>query len=490
MKRIIILFLSLLLLIPLYSQEDELDVAMEDGDFFFLDEDYQEAIFYYLKLVDTGRMNENLNYKIGLCYLNIPGEEHKAISFLEKAIENTTDKYKARSSAETKAPIHSYFYLARAYHINNELDKALDMYNQFKALPEFEGNYNVSMVDDEISACEKAKIIQDIPISIKVENIGSPVNSDRNNYNPVISHDENYLVFMSELAFYDGVFTSRKIEGKWTEPENITSQIESDGDAIPTCLSIDGKELYLVKGEENNRDIFVSRLENGAWSKMERLNDNVNSGRAESHVSISADGNTLYISSNRRGGIGEMDIWKSIKSVSGNWGPAMNLGPRINTIYDEETPFLTGDDKILIFSSRGHYNMGNFDIFYSNLLDDNSWSIPSNIGFPLNSTGDDFFYSPVRDENTGYLARIRPEGLGGMDIYRYEILPEEKEIIKPFSGIIDLQGMKVNAEKDFEIKIKDKLTGAVIATIRFDKEKGEFTYETATGNYSFSIKKE
>ncbi|MBW1856449.1 MAG: hypothetical protein JRJ00_17640 [Deltaproteobacteria bacterium] len=170
MKRIITLFLSLLLLIPLYSQEDELDVALADGDFFFLDEDYQEAIFYYLKLAGTDRMNENLNYKIGLCYLHIPGEEHSAISFLEKAIENTTDKYKARSSAETKAPIHSYFYLARAYHINNELDKALDMYNQFKGLPEFEGNYNVSMVDDEISACEKAKIIQDIPISIKVEN--------------------------------------------------------------------------------------------------------------------------------------------------------------------------------------------------------------------------------------------------------------------------------------------------------------------------------
>ncbi len=489
MKRCILLIFSIILYSPIYSQEqDDLDVALEDGDFFFLDEDYQEAIHYYLKLVDTDRMNENIQYKIGVCYLNIPGEEHNAIPFLEKAIQNTTGKYRERSADETRAPAHAYFYLARAYQYNNELDKALDMYNRFKALPEFEGNYNVSMVDTEISACEKAKIIQDLPISFDYQNIGSPVNTPRDNYNPVISRDETFLVYQSELAFYDGVFTSRKIEGKWSEPENITPQIESDGDVIPTSLSADGTELYLVKGERNNRDIYVSRLENGFWTKMERLNDNVNSNRAESHASISIDGKTLYFTSNRRGGYGEMDIWKSEKLTSGEWGSAVNLGPVINSVYDEETPFLTGNDTLLVYSSRGHYNMGNFDIFYSKKLDDGSWSVPTNIGFPMNTTGDDYFYAPAGSINRGYMAKLLPEGAGGMDIYRYEIFPEEKEVIAPFTGIIEPRDLKIMAGKNFEITITDKMTGLVIAVIRYDREKDLFTYETPSGNYSFKIK--
>jgi len=491
MKQFMLLIFSVILFFPVYSQEqDDLDAAVEDGDFFFLDEDYQEALFYYLKLVGTDRMNENIQYRIGQCYLNIPGEEHNAIPFLEKAIENTTGKYRERSSSseETSAPVHAYFFLARAYHYNNELDKALDMYNRFKALPEFEGNYNVGMVDNEISACEKAKIIQDIPISLEYQNIGTPVNTARDNYNPVVSSDETFLVYMSELAFYDGVFTSRKIEGKWSEPENITPQIESDGDVVPTGLSADGTELYLVKGEGNKRDIYVSRLENGFWTKMERLSDKVNSSRAESHASVSSDGKTLYFTSNRRGGVGEMDIWKSERLQSGDWGYAVNLGTVINSEQDEETPFLTGNDSLLVFSSRGHYNMGNFDIFYSKKLDDGTWSVPTNIGFPLNTTGDDYFFAPAGDMNRGYIAKRLPEGAGGMDIYRYEILPEEEKVIAPFTGIIEPRELKITSGKDFEISITDKLTGKVIAVIRYDSEKGVFTYETPNGNYSFRIR--
>lgn len=489
MRRILVLIFSFFLVFPVFSQEvEDLDVVLEDGDFFFLDGDYQEAIFYYLKLVDTDRINENIQYKIGVCYLNIPGEEYKAIPFLEKAITNITGKYRERFSDETRAPAHAYFYLARAYHYNNELDNALEMYNRFKALPEFEGNYNVSMVDAEIEACEKAKIIQDIPISIDYQNIGSPVNTERDNYNPVVSVDETFLVYVSELAFYDGVFTSRKIGGEWTEPENITPQIESDGDVVPTGLSADGKEIYLVKGEENNRDIYVSRLENEFWTKMERLNDNVNSNRAESHASISTDGKTLYFTSNRRGGVGGMDIWKSERLPNGEWGTAVNLGPGINSEYDEESPFLTGNDTLLVFSSRGHYNMGNFDIFYSKKLGNDSWSVPTNIGFPLNTTGDDYFYAPAGAMNRGYMAKKLPEGTGGMDIYRYEILPEEEETIAPFTGIIEPRDLKIAAGKDFEITVTDKMTGKVIAVIRYDSEKGLFTYKTSHGNYSFSIK--
>ncbi|UCG28567.1 MAG: PD40 domain-containing protein [Bacteroidales bacterium] len=488
MKRYIFTLMPLLMMNLAYPQESQdLDLALADGDFFFLDEDYSEALFNYLKLIDTDFMNDNIKFKIGYCYLNILGEEYKAIPFLEEAVQNTTSKYKRRSSEETRAPLHAYFHLAQAYHINNELDKALETYNLFKELPEFEDNYNLTIVDNEIKACEKAKIIEDIPLNIRVQNIGEPVNTGRNNYNPVINRDESFLVYVSELAFYDGIFTSKRTGGIWSEPENITPQIESDGDVIPTSISADGKEIYLVKGEGNNRDIHITRLGTDFWSRLEPLNENINSGRAESHASVSPDGQTLYFSSNRRGSIGGMDIWKSERTSSGDWGPAVNLGPEINTEYDEEAPFISQDGKILYFCSRGHYNMGNFDIFYSENPDGNEWSVPTNIGFPINTTGDDLFYAPIGDGNIGYMARIRPEGLGGTDIYRYEILPEDEESVAEFEGIIDRKGMEFRSDKDFEIKITDKFTNTVVAVIRYNKETGEFQYITHSGNYSFTI---
>ncbi|GAH43755.1 unnamed protein product, partial [marine sediment metagenome] len=275
------------------------------------------------------------------------GEEYKGIPYLEEASQNTTLKYKSKSIKEKQAPWHSFFYLGKAYRINNQLDKALEAYNNFRNMPDFEDNYNLNLVDNEISSCGKAKIIQDIPVKIKETNPGEPINNSSANYNPVLSQDENTIVFMTDLKFYNAIYQSKKINGQWTEPENITPQVGSDGDAVPTSLSYDGKELFLVKGSNNNRDIYVSKFKDGWWTNMEPLGDNINSNHAETHASVSSDGYTLYFTSNRKGGEGELDIYSSKKMENGQWGPAKNLGPKINTIYNEETPFLSSDGRIL-----------------------------------------------------------------------------------------------------------------------------------------------
>ena len=489
MKQSLLLFIFLLMVSPGLTQEYEnLDEALENGHFFFLAEDYTEAVFHLLKLEDTEYMNANINYKIGYCYLNIPGEEYRAIPYLEKAIQNITTKYKSRSMSAKEAPLHAYFWLGRAYHINNELDKALETYYNFKELPEFEKNYNLNMVNTQIKSCEKAKIIQDIPIKVKEKNLGDVINNSSANYSPVISWDESLLAFMNQEKFYDAVYVSRKVEGKWTEPENITPQIGSDGDCVPVCFSADGKDLYFVKGEKNDRDIYVSHLGETFWSNIEPLNEEINSGRAETHASISPDGKTLYFTSNRRGGQGELDIYKATLTSSGEWGSVTNLGPEINTPYDEETPFISQNDSILYFSSKGHYNMGGFDIFYSEKTNDNTWSSPVNIGFPVNTTGDDLFYSPAGNGKTGYISKIKPDGFGDKDIYRIEILPDEEEtILAKFEGIIDMKGKIIRIDENFNLKVIDKTTQKVIAVISYNKETGKFTYTTYTGNYSFTF---
>lgn len=489
MKCWVILILISFISIQVNSQIDNTpEEYLDDGFFFFLAEDYPEALFNFLQLKETDLYNDNIKYKIGICYLNIQGEEPNGIPYFEEASKNTTLRYRKRSQKENQAPWHAHFYLGKAYRINNQLDKALESYNTFADLKNFDDKYNLDMVKNEINSCEIAKIIQDIPIKIEESIVEEPVNNSSPNYNPVISQDENTIIFMTNMKFYNAIFQSKKVDGKWTEPENITPQVGSDGETLPTSISYNGKELYLVKGNNEERDIYISRLEDGGWTKMDKLGENINSKDAESHASVSPDGNVLYFTSNRRGGFGQLDIYRSEKMTNGKWGPAENLGPQINTPYNEETPYISANGNILYFSSEGHYNMGGFDIFFSEMKENGDWNHPTNIGYPLNTTGDNIFYNPIGSGDKGYIAKIdQEEGFGNEDIYRITILSEEEVITEDFSGIIDMGNQVIEANKNFSIKIVDKSTKKVVATLYYDKVTKKFTYVTESGNYEFKF---
>ncbi len=485
---IIIIFLTSSLLFTATAQnENDLEGALKDGDYFFFGEDYQEALYNYLKLVGTPYENANLDYKIGVCYLHVPGEETKAIPFLEKAVKDINPKYKKRSPKETKAPEYAIFYLGDAYRIANRLDKALEAYQQFLNLPDFDDRYNRTIVENAIRSCEKAKIIQDIPVQVEEQNLGKPINTSTNNYAPVVSRDETVLIYMTELKFYNAIFMSRREGGNWTAPVNITPQVGSDGDAYPTDISADKQTLYLVRGTGNERDIYISHWKDGFWTKMEPLGENINSGRAEAHASLSPDNKILYFSSNRRGGFGKMDIYRSRLQADGTWGPAENLGKTINTPFNEDAPYLSDDGSKLFFVSEGHYNMGGYDIFFSKRKD-NGWEIPTNIGYPVNTTGDNDYFFPVRNGLAGYLALIRDDGYGKKDIYRIEIIPNEKPEVRVYEGAVEMHGRKVDPAKRHEIIIRDKGTGDVLIRIIYDPKTRTYRYYSSSGNYLYEYK--
>ena len=250
---------------------------------------------------------------------------------------------------QTRAPLHTYFFLAQAYRMNNQMDKALEMLDKFSSSVYFEGNYNESMVNAEIEACKKAKIIMERPIKIEITNIGPVINNQNENYDPVLTPDTSIIVYMNNLKFYNAIFMSRKDKGQWAEAENITPQLGSDGESYPTSISSDGKTLYLVRKLKKKSDICVSHYENGKWSIMEPLDENINSKWNETHASITSDGKRLYFSSDRKGGFGGFDIWYSDLQANGKWGKAVNMGPNINTKLDEETPFPSADGKVFSF---------------------------------------------------------------------------------------------------------------------------------------------
>jgi tetratricopeptide (TPR) repeat protein len=392
-----------------------------EGEYFFLSEEYEEALYYYRQLVEAFPDHANFNWKAGNTYLQIPGQEFLAIPYLEKAVTRTSLKYKKRKFKEKNAPHHAWFRLGNAYRYNNELDKALETYDVFVNSKEYEGNYNLRIVETEIASCNQAKVIQDDPVDARFRKLGEPVNVSSDNTHAVISGDGNTLVFVTELKFYDAIHLSRKEDGKWSEPEVLNPQVGSDGDFYPTSISYDGRELYMVKRSDGNDDLYVSTWRERLWSKAVALNDLINTRADETHASLTMDGKTLYFTSARRGGTGKLDIYRTDRQAGGDWGEAVNLGPVINTEEDEDTPFLTADGKRLVFCSRGHFNMGGYDVFYSELESEGNWSDPVNIGYPINTTGDDKFFQPVGNGTQGYMSKVDREGPLTFDIYHIEI---------------------------------------------------------------------
>ena len=416
------------------GQDDEnvgLKEYYADAEFFLAQEFYADALHDYLEISKRGFAdNANINYKIGICYLNIPGQKDKSIQYLEKAKESASLKYRESSLKEKYAPIDVYLNLGNAYRINNMVDKAIETYKVYKSLiPSEEVNLQ-SFADKQIETCNVANEYMHNPVNVDFQNLGPEINSSTDDYKAVFSGDGDKIVYMHKLPFYNAVYFSIKVNGHWTKPQNITPQIMSDGDQYVCSISYDGNTLLLTKEDEFNSDIYISKFVDNRWTKSEPLGSNINTKYWESHACLSKDGKLLYFASNRKDGIGDMDIWVSRLEPDGTWGKARNLGNKINTQFNEDTPFITESGKSLYFSSQGFANMGGYDLFVSHLEDDSTWSVPENLGYPFSTTDDDLFYFPSHEGKYGYISRILPEGYGGYDIYR---IGEKEEMVEPIA---------------------------------------------------------
>jgi len=421
-KSIAILTVIFVVSCNISAQKNEEDIALKeyfaDAEFFLAGEFYADALSDYMQVYRRGyEDNANINYRIGICYLNIQGQKDKSIAYLEKAKKSVSVKYKESSLREKNAPVDVFLFLGNAYRVNNRLTEAIESYRKYKELlPEDEVNLH-KYTDKQIEACNIANEFMQNASNIEFVNIGKPINSGNDDFKAVISGDGNTLVYMHKLPFYDAVYYSVKKDGAWSEPENITSQLMSDGNQYVSSVSYDGKTLYLTWEDEFNSDIYVSYFADNRWSVSKPLGQEINSKYWESHASISKDNKTLYFTSNRNGGVGEMDIYVSELTGEGFFGPPRNLSI-LNTELNEDTPFITPEGDKLYFSSQGFTNMGGYDIFVSEKGANQEWLVPENMGYPVNSTDDDLFYYPLDSKGRALYAQIIEDGFGGTDIYQ------------------------------------------------------------------------
>jgi tetratricopeptide (TPR) repeat protein len=418
-KRVLCLFFIFVFIFPIYAQENkELQESFLEAEYFLLNEDYPDALTYYLQLYEKLPDNANLAYCIGVCYLNIPTKKNLSVKYLEIASKNMSAKHKEGSINQTSAPYDALFELGNAYRINFKFDMAKETFAKYLETLLPDDHVNIDFVKHQIVVCEMDKDLISKPVAYSEENVGGLFNDEKDNFNPLISADGKSFAYMVSLKFYDAVMFSRLINGKWTPPLNITPELQSDGDFYISCLSSDGKLLFLSKDDNETSDIYVSSFDGSHWNKTIKLNKNINTKYWESHAFMSEDGNQLIFASDRPGGFGGLDLYLSHKT-NGDWGPAVNLGPEINTEFNEDRPFLINNGKTLFFSSQGHENIGGYDLFRSDLQSNGLWSNPKNLGYPINTPDDDIFFMPVGDGRSGYYSRVRETGgYGKQDIYK------------------------------------------------------------------------
>jgi tetratricopeptide (TPR) repeat protein len=418
-KRIVCLFLTIFFLSSVYSQENKaLQDSFLEAEYFFMHEDYSDALSYYLQLYEKLPENSNLAYCIGVCYLNIPGKKNLSIDYLETASRNMSAKHKEGSISQLTSPLNTLFELGKAYRINFMFDKAKEVFLKYSATLLPNDRENLDFITHEIKVCDMAKELVTKPIAYSEDNVGELFNDEKSNFNPLISADGKSFAYMVSLKFYDAIMFSRLVDGKWTAPVNISPDLQSDGDIFISCLSADGKTLFLSKDDNLNSDIFSSTFDGANWTKTTKLNKNINTKYWESHGFVTETGDQIIFASDRPGGLGGLDLYISHK-VKGNWGPAVNIGPEINTPFNEDRPFLINNGKTLFFSSQGHNNMGGYDLFRSDLQPNGKWSTPKNLGYPINNPDDNIYFMPTGDGTSGYYSIFKTSGgFGKEDIYK------------------------------------------------------------------------
>jgi len=439
--------------------------------FYQEEEDYQEAQFLFKVVLRDEPRNANVKYWLGLCYNNIQGEEHLGIPYFIEATHNITPKYKKERYSEKRAPHHTWFYLAEAYSKTNQMDEALEALTNFKELKDFDSKYNARITEEAVQAVERAKIIKDAEINIRGLYFNEPINSPADDYNGVISGDGSMMVWANTKTFYEAVYMSTRKDNQWGVPILITPQIVSDGDLLPTGLSFDGTSLLLVKSDKRgNTDIWISHFNGNLWSPAEEIIGDINSGSNEDHASFSPDGRLIYFSSDRRGGEGGLDLWYSESQRDGEWGSPVNMGDQINTDKDETSVFMAPDGERLLFASKGHFNMGGYDIFRCELEENGSWSQPTNIGYPLNTTSDNTFYVPINNGLQALYTRFTNDAIGKRDLWYVEILDAEDFVGEGLTLSIDPAEI---SQKDFAIILVNEATG----------EEIEVLYDAATDSF-------
>jgi len=458
------------------------------------------------KLYDDGiSMFKKGNYsQAGLILKNVLKEEPGCVDAyyvmglinFKKANSNFREAEKYFMETVKRCPGYDpyvYYYLGEINYVNEKFDTVVLYMSEFlKDVDKikFDADYNRATDLLRYSRFYVEMIRHPVPFHLKVvEGISTP----ENEYLPILSPDNQIALFTREKKFPGD--KNSVVQTPRSKEKFMYSMLDSDGnfdigEEMPEPFNINDNEGGATLTADNNVlyytvckfdkvrrylncDIYFSEFINDEWTQIQSVSKKINlSGSWESQPSISADGRTLYFVSDRVGGYGGYDIYRSIKNDNGEWGTPINMGPSINSQSNEKSPFIHPDGKTLYFSSDGWLGLGGYDIFYSRLKEDGTWSKPRNIGYPINSPDDEVGFFVSTDGSRGFFASNKFSEKGGWDLYSFELYNEARP-----EKVLFIKGT-VKSESDIEpVKARIELTN--IDT----KKTSQIPMDTMTGKY-------
>lgn len=431
--------------------------------------------------------------------------------------------------------IHSepYYYIGFSFYEDAKNDSAVKYLEEFIKFTDdddskFGKDYQFEQYQSKemIKAAKKETELKKktVPFNPKVL---ANISTGANEYLPYLSADESVFLFtrtmpaQSKDKVYQTdkekeVFTiSRKQkDGSFDKGEPMEWPFNENANEGGASMTIDNKHLFytIYKNEgglQPNADIYYSDMVDDAWTEIRKvpgINDPV---YWDSQPSVSADGNTIYFASDRPGGFGKADIWKTERDpVTRYWKKPVNLGPKINTPGLEKCPFIHSDSETLYYSSDGLYGFGGLDIFYTRKDEKGNWKEPENLGSPINADGDDAGFFVSIDGQFGYFCsysnegKVRGQGVGKYDVYYFDLYKEARpEAVAFLKGQITTPEGQTPKAANLKVEIKDvkthakteavvdSSTGHYVAAINLKKFKNEVVITTKAPDHSFASQK-
>ncbi|MBD1392245.1 OmpA family protein [Mucilaginibacter glaciei] len=353
---------------------------------------------------------------------------------------------------------------------------------------------NIAYAQKLINDCKFSLVALTHPVAFKPVNMGGEINTADDEYLPTATADESTLIFTRKINNNEDFYKSDNLNNSWQKAEYLSSMINTPQyNEGAQSISQDGKFLFFTGCNRPDGlgrcDIYIAQKKGNDWGKPFSLSAPLNTAGWEAQPSISADGRTIYFVSNRKGGYGGYDIWKS-KLTEKGWGNPENMGPEINTAYDEQSPFIHPDDSTFYFCSNGWPGLGNKDLFVSRLGPDGKWKRPENLGYPINSSGDENGLTITANGEYAFFASNNLKGFGGYDIYTFQLPVNVRPNMVTYVKGKVFDG-KSKEPLEAAVEIIDLQSNAPVYQDYSSEDGGEFLATIAAGkNYALNISKE
>lgn len=478
---------------------------------------YELALNQYQIAQKFNSKNAELNFKIGVCYMNSP--------YSNKGITYLYDAYKL----DPKCDPFMNFYYAKALQLDNKFNEAINAYEAFEEAYRKADNFS-KFVSKGKRECKAARGAIQNPIRAWVDNV-TALNSPHNDYAPSISTDGGEIIYTSdrpnghtpnEAGSYDkDIYAASISERKWTEPKQLKGGVNTPLDDISNNLSYDGTKMLLHREDEGQFDIYESSLSGLNWTAPSKLPFQISSSRAnEVYAAYSSDGWSIYFGRDNAGRSNGFEImYSSMQSkIKKNYMAAQMISS-VNSKFNEGPIYITLNGDYMYIASEGGDSYGGYDIFVSE-RGQGSWSKPKNLGYPINTPYDDFFFSGTANGKYAYIASNRADGKGGYDIYKVTFWGPEKKpvtvtedyllasIVNPMKDNSIESTVAVNKKSftvfkgktidamtkdavEAAIEITDNTTGKLIETFTTNSATGKFIITLASGkNYGIAVKAE